>query len=105
MEQWLPVHPGVITDGAFAPADGTIRYVGVPPVTGTTDPLQIRPSLLELFRTEDFYLSLDSGATSRAAFRAGNFYHIIPLNPGVQTISYSATRGTAELRGNWIFSE
>ena len=61
--------------------------------------------MVELFRTDDFYLAFDSGATSQAMFKPGNFVHIIPLNPGVDTLSYSATVNTGALRGSWLWGD
>lgn len=102
MQQWAPVHPGVATTGAFTPADATMRWIGVPPVTDTTIPP--RPDAVKLFRGDDFYLALDTIANSNfGAFMPGNIEHIIPLNPGVATLAYSATVNTGALRGSWLY--
>lgn len=104
MEQWQPVHPGVATNGSFTPADASVRWIGVPPFTNTKIGTP-RPDAVGLFRTDDFFLALDTVAyTNLAAFMPGNILHVIPLNGGVATLSYSAVTNTGALRGNWLWT-
>lgn len=110
--QALYTHPGGYTTETLAWADKSARYIGIPPVAntdgpvagfaGTTTAVLEKPAALQLFRANDFFVSLDRVPdTQHGAFVPANTWVTVLLNPGVNTLGFTATTGTDVLRVNF----
>mgnify|MGYP001591351083 CR=1 FL=1 len=109
LRQWQPVHGAVATDGAFTPADASMRAIAIPPIrfsgtNQTTGPFTQPPDAVQLYRDDEYYINMDTLAASNfGAWLPGGAAWTILLDPSQRTIFYAAALNTGPLRGLWVF--
>ena len=108
-------HPESVTTGNVFFADASARFIGVPPLNNTNGPTNTSrgapgehalyrdgPTVVYIYRDNDFWLRMDTIAESRESFRVpGGVAFPIPMNPGVRTLSVVAVTGTGPITGGF----
>ena len=94
-------------------AEATQKFIAIPPVVNPLNSVLLSnhlllagaPQAVEIYRDDDFYLSINSFVSSQVgAWIPGGVIKYIPLNPGLtgNTLAVVAVTGTSLLRVNFV---
>ena len=112
VRQALYIHPGNYTSESVLMADGSVRYIAVPPVINTlyltndTQNGNRKANQFQVYRNDEFFIRFDAAAeTQHSAYVPANMLQTWNLNPGVQTISIAAVTNTGKVRMNFLWGD